>query len=97
MALWQQGNSFSAIAAQLHMSPTTVSKFVSAGAFPERVPSPRNTGHLTLYLSYLKQRIGEGNENASSLWKELKERGFTGGYKMVNIWGRRVSPKTRTP
>lgn len=51
IALWQQGTSSSAIARQLHLSPTTVSKFVHAGSFPERVPSPRNTGHLTLYLS----------------------------------------------
>ncbi len=86
MTLWQQGKSFTAISAQLHMSPTTVSKFVQAGAFPERVPSPRNTGHLTLYLPYLKQRVQEGHENASELWRELHERGFTGGYKMVNIW-----------
>lgn len=86
MALWQQGNSFSAIARQLHLSPTTVSKFVHAGTFPERVPSPRNTGHLTLYLPYLKQRVQEGEENASLLWRELRERGFTGGYKMVTIW-----------
>ncbi len=93
MALWQQGNSFSAIARQLHMSPTTVSKFVHAGAFPERVPSPRNTGHLTLYLPYLKQRVQEGEENASLLWRELKERGFTGGYKMVNIWLREYLQK----
>jgi transposase len=93
MTLWRQGKSFTAIAAQLHMSPTTVSKFVSAGAFPERVPSPRNTGHLTLYLPYLKQQIREGNENASALWRELRERGFTGGYKMVNIWVREYLQK----
>jgi hypothetical protein len=93
MALWQQGKSFTAIAAQLHMSPTPVSKFIHAGAFPERVPSPRITGHLTLYLPYLKQRVQEGNENASALWKELKERGFTGGYKMVNIWVREYLQK----
>lgn len=93
MELWQQGNSFSAIAKQLHMSPTTVSKFVHAGAFPERVPSPRNTGHLTLYLPYLQQRIQEGEDNASALWKELGERGFTGGYKMVNIWVREYLQK----
>ncbi|MFL5666375.1 MAG: transposase [Ktedonobacteraceae bacterium] len=93
MALWQQGNSFTAIAAQLHLSPTTVSKFVHASTFPERVPSPRTTGHLTLYLPYLKQRVQQGNENASALWKELKERGFTGGYKMVNIWVREYLQK----
>jgi transposase len=63
-----------------------VSKFVHAGAFPERVPAPRNTGHLTLSLPFLKQRVQEGEENASLLWRELRERGFTGGYKMVNIW-----------
>jgi transposase len=81
MALAEQGKSMAAIAVQLHMSPTTVSKFVHAGAFPERVPSQRNTGHLTLSLPYLKQRVQEGNENASELWRELRERGFTGGYK----------------
>jgi transposase len=93
MALADQGKSMTAMAAQLHMSPTTVSKFVSAGAFPERVPSPRNTGHLTLYLPSLKQRVQEGNEHASALWRELRERGFTGGYKMVNIWVREYLQK----
>lgn len=93
MALSQQGKSFIAIAAELHMDPKTVSKFVHAGAFPERVPGARNTGHLTLFLSYLKQRVQEGNENASALWRELQERGFTGGYKMVNIWLREYLQK----
>lgn len=86
MALWQQEKSFSAIAAQLHISPTTVSKFVQAGAFPERVARPRSTGYLGPYLPYLQQWVEEGCENARVLWRELSKRGFTGGYKMVNIW-----------
>jgi len=36
VTLYRQGKSMAAIVAQLHLSPTTVRKYVSAGAFPER-------------------------------------------------------------
>jgi transposase len=40
VTLYQQGKSMAAIVVQLHLSPTTVRKYVYAGAFPERATHP---------------------------------------------------------
>lgn len=69
------------------MSPLTVRKFVYAGAFPERSAHKRRQNYLlTPYLPYLHQRVAEGCENASLLWKEICQLGFTQGHKVVNSW-----------
>lgn len=69
---YQQGKSIAAIARELQMSPTTVRKFVYAGAFPERSAHKwRQTYHLTPYLPYRQQRVADGCENASMLWQEI--------------------------
>ncbi|GHO90152.1 hypothetical protein KSF_002000 [Reticulibacter mediterranei] len=84
---YRQGKSIAAIARDLHMSPITVHKFVYAGAFPERsAHKRRQTYLLTPYLPYLQQRVTQGCENASMLWKEITHQGFAHGYKVVNIW-----------
>ena len=84
---YHQGQSIAAIARDLPMSPSTVRKFVYAGAFPERAAHRlRQTYRLTPYLPYLQQRVAEGCENASRLWQEICPRGFPHGYKVVNTW-----------
>ncbi|WP_444544570.1 ISL3 family transposase [Reticulibacter mediterranei] len=92
--LYRQGNSIAAIAQQLQMSPTTVRKFVYAGAFPERsAHRSRRIVRLEPYLPYLEQRVQEGCENASLLWQEICQQGFTHGYKVVNTWLREYLEK----
>ncbi|GHO48676.1 ISL3 family transposase [Ktedonospora formicarum] len=87
VAQYQQGKSIAAIARELQMSPTTVRKFVYAGAFPEHsAHKRRQTYRLTPYLSYLQQRVADGCENASMLWQEICQQGFSHGYKVVNTW-----------
>jgi len=84
---YRQGQSIAAIARELHMSPTTVRKFVYAGAFPERSAHKlRQSYRLTPYLPYLQQRVAEGCDNASVLWQEIVKLGFAHGYKVVNTW-----------
>ncbi len=96
--LYQQGKSIAAIAKELQMSPITVRKFVSAGAFPERSAHKfRETYRLTPYLPYLEQRVAEGCENASLLWKEISQQGFAHGYKVVNTWLRGYLGKPGRP
>lgn len=46
----------------------------------------RQTYRLTPSLPYLQQRVAEGCENARVLWREICERGFPHGYKVVNTW-----------
>jgi transposase len=85
--LYRQGKSIAAIAQQLQMSPTTVRKFIYAGAFPERsAHRSRRLVRLEPYLPYLEQRVREGCENANLLWQEICKQGFTHGYKVVNTW-----------
>lgn len=84
---YRQGQSIAAIARELHMSPTTVRKFVYAGAFPERSAHKlRQSYRLTPYLPYLQQRVAEGCDNASVLWQEIVKLGFAHGYKVINTW-----------
>ena len=93
VTLYQQGKSMAAIVEQLHLSPTTVRKYVYAGAFPERATHFRRKGQLGSYLPYLEQRVQEGCDNASLLWREIREQGFTKGYKVVNTWLREYLQK----
>jgi len=92
--LYRQGKSIAAIAEHLQMSPTTVRKFVYAGAFPERsAHRSRRIVRLEPYLPYLEQRVQQGCENASLLWQEICQQGFTHGYKVVNSWLREYLEK----
>lgn len=84
---YQQGKGIAAIAQLLQMSPKTVRKFVSAEDFPERsVHKRRQNYRLAPYLPYLQQRVKEGCENASLLWQEISQQGFSSSYKVVNTW-----------
>jgi transposase len=86
VALYRQGVSIVRIAEDLHMSHTTVRKFVAAGAFPERASTLRSKSILDPYIPYLQQRLAEGPANASRLWRDVREQGFLGGYKVVARW-----------
>jgi transposase len=96
--LYRQGKSIAAIAKELQMSPITVRKFVYAGAFPERSAHKfREAYRLAPYIPYLQQRVAEGCENASLLWKEISQQGFDQGYKVVNTWLRGYLSKPGRP
>ncbi len=86
VSLYQQGMPVLRIAEDLHMSRTTVRKLVAAGAFPERADTLRSKSILDPYVPYLRQRLAEGPTNASHLWRDLREQGFSGGYKVVARW-----------
>lgn len=86
LALYQQGVPVLRIAEDLHMSRTTVRKFVAAGAFPERANTLRGKSILDPYFPYLQQRLAQGPANASQLWRDVREQGFLGGYKVVARW-----------
>ena len=86
LALYQQGVPVLRIAEDLHMSRTTVRKFVAAGAFPERATTLRSKSILDPYVPYLQQRLAQGPANASQLWRDVREQGFLGGYKVVARW-----------
>ena len=71
------------IARQTQITPHTIRKFIRAETFPERSERTGDSSPLDIHKPYLLQRWQEGRPNAQTLWKELGERGYTGGYTIV--------------
>jgi transposase len=92
--LHAQGVPLLRIAKQLGLSRTTVGTFAAASTFPERAKHRALPSLLDPYISYLRQRLDAGCENASQLWREIHVQGFTGTRKQVARWvqQRRTEP-----
>jgi transposase len=74
------------IARRLHLSRTTVRRFVMTETFPERVPRRRRASSLDPYHAYVYQRWADGCTNGSQLWRELRAQGYPGGRRHVLRW-----------
>ena len=83
--LGKTGASHASIARQLDLDHCTVRKFLQAQTFPEAQRSPRHS-IVDPYTDYLDQRLEQGCRNVSHLWRELRERGFTGQLNIVRRW-----------
>jgi len=82
MELHRQGLSPTAIARQLGIDRKTVRKYIALGleppAYGPRTPRPKATD------AFLRERLGSyPGLTAVRLWRELRERGFGGGYTGV--------------
>ena len=84
--LLAEGNSVRAIAAELGLARNTVRRFARA-ADPEQLLVHDGTGHrpsmLQEHVPYLHQRWNAGCTDATRLWRELRARGYRGGYSLV--------------
>lgn len=104
-ALHRQGLGQRAIARELGLSRKVVRRFVSSATFPERQAGSgqhvRGSGKLTPYLPYLRERWASGTHNASLLFRELQERGYTGSRSLVGRllaqWRAELPPKPKPP
>lgn len=88
-ALCEQGLPILQIARQLHLTRTTVSKYVATDVFPERAPralSGNARSILDPYMQYLRQRTEQGCANGQQLYREVQEQGYPGSYKTVIRW-----------
>jgi transposase len=84
------------IAKRLGISRMTATKYLAAGAFPERKVRTSSPGSVEPYAAYLWRRWQEGCRNAKQLWRELQERGYTGKAGAVWRYTRQwCAPKTR--
>ena len=99
VALDRQGASQVQIAAQVGIGRKTVRRFLRAGTFPERVPTPRRSSMLDPFESYLRERWAAGCHNSLQLWREIRERGFTGAASLVRrrVGRWRAVPRRRIP
>jgi len=81
------GMSRRAIARHLGMSIHTVRTFVSADRFPERATKRKMPSKLDPYLPYLCEQLTAGNNNASQLWRNLRDEfGYPGPRPLVSRW-----------
>lgn len=84
--LYTQGFSTRTIAQKLGLSRETVSKFVQAETFPERMASSKRASLLDSYKPYLLQRWKEGYRNSVQLYAEITARGYTGSSPLLRIF-----------
>jgi len=82
LALHRAGMGQRAIARELQMSRHIVQRFIASPTFPERAPGsglrPKGKSKVAPYLAYLHSQWDAGMHNSSHLFRELKERGYTG-------------------
>ena len=86
MALHSAGVSARAIARQLHLGRTTVTRFVAADAFPERAPRRARPSILDPFIPYMQARWQAGCDNGMQLWREINTQGYRGSRALVAGW-----------
>lgn len=87
-----QGMSIRGIAAELGIARNTVRTYLRAEGVPRPQPRPRRGSKLDPHLPYLQQRLAAGVVNCVVLLRELRERGYTGGYTILKDY---VHPRRR--
>ncbi len=97
--LHRQGLTVSAIARQLGIDRKTVRRYIERGleppAYGPRPPQPRSTDP---FLPYLRDRLtAYPGLSAVRLWRELRDRGYAGGYTAVKRTVRKIRPEPSRP
>ena len=92
--LHRQGLSISAIARELGIDRKTVRRTIAGGLEPPvygpRTPRPRR---IDPFVSYLRERVtAYPGLTGQRLWRELRERGYAGGYTAVTDLLRELRP-----
>ncbi|RCW63635.1 ISL3 family transposase [Pseudorhodoferax soli] len=81
--LHTQGRTMKSIAGELDISYQTVRKFVHTGSFPERARKARGHTPLDAHLQYIEERIAQGSRNPLMIWREVRQRGYSGSRASV--------------
>lgn len=97
--LHRQGLSVTAIARRLILDRKTVRKYIDRGLEqPAYKPRPPREHHLDPVTGYLRERVAAYPAlTGSRLWREIRERGYTGGYTAVTDYLRTVRPALPAP
>jgi transposase len=102
VALFKAGESQVAISQALGIGRKTVRRWLRRGEFPERKTPHRRPAKVNAFAAHLEQRWNEGCHNATTLYHEIREKGYTGKRSMVarfvGSWrrtGKPTKPKTR--
>jgi transposase len=99
LELHRQGLKVAAIARQLGIDRKTVRKYISRGLEPPTYgPRPRRQKSTDPFLSYLRERLAAfPGLTAVRLWREMRERGYPGGYTAVKRAVRDIRPEPIAP
>ena len=81
--LKRQGLSISQIAAQTGFNRRTVRKYLTHPGIPRYKARAPRLSKLTPFLPFVEERLAAGVWNARVLLRELRERGYDGGYTLV--------------
>lgn len=76
--LHRQGCSQKKISEMLQLDRRTVRRWMRAGVFPERQARRRGPIKVHRFEPYLQQRWAEGCRNATRLFEELRQQGYSG-------------------
>ena len=93
------GQGLRAIARAMALARSTVRRFAHAQGFTGRAVRAPGPSLLDPHVGWLQEQLATGRDNASALWRELRERGFAGGPRQVQHWvcQRRMIPSKHTP
>jgi len=95
--LKRQGLSIRAISRLTGYDRKTIRKYlVQPNGVPAYGPRAQQQGKLTPYQPYLQERMQAGVWNARVLLRELRARGYTGGYTLLTDWLRPQRQSART-
>lgn len=83
VALREQGFDRPTIARQVGVSMRTISRWLTAHAFPERKPRSGETSCLDPYTPVLLEHWQSGCHNGIYLWRMIQGLGFVGSYGLV--------------
>lgn len=84
--LKDQGLNMSQIVRETGLARSTVRNYYHATIFPERKKAPPRPSKLDPYLPCLKDRLNEGIDNASLLFREIQKQGYSGSAYLVYRW-----------
>jgi transposase len=85
--MYRKGISISEIARQTGRDRKTVRKAIQGELIPVRKPASESRERkLDPYTDYLQGRMKEGVYNARKLYREIKERGYSGGVTQVILY-----------
>ncbi len=83
-----EGTSIRGIARELGISRNSVRKYLRSEGVPQPQGRPERPSKLDPYKEYIDGRLAEGLGNCVVLLRELKERGYGGGYSILKDYVR---------
>ena len=95
--LKRQALSISQISAHTGFDAKTIRKYLQDPKRPHYGPRQHTPSKLDPFKAYLEQRLQSGVWNAVVLLRELKEKGYTGGYSILRDQRLSASPARGGP